>query len=579
MNGSLRVRLWLGMMSLAALSGAERAGAQTRADPCAGISVAVARFIGSCAQSDSVAPDTLLVRAGLNPTIHFRAVEFPIPGEPGAKLFVWTADIRFAFIESPHWDRFGMTYAGRIGWIDRTAQETPFHIDTCTALSNVFRLRSTDALLFSDRFDQSIGKVNSYFQRRWRAFLVSDSTTPLEVVLRTLRRDAGSLTGAVLTNPRLRDDRISFEWWKRFAAVNSRLAKTAFAAPSIRDNAERLVAIADAPALRYDWDFQEEVSERLRALAPSLAADPAPVSEALALHLFWASAHRPRYAAVIASLLQGKPPTSTRIVMALEAYPFYGRAGAPPMRDSLRRLGTSATAELLTALDRVQRGEMSATPLLNVLYQDIPMGTSYWGITFAMSGLDERFPNERRYAVGRLAGDSATPDTIIDLLLRSIRVRPDNQIAGWMISNRKVEQNEKWLRELAALDPTWYGTTPEVAAQLFARLTALPPPPTLPWRPRPPPRRCLARDERSDLLAATLNEAPALSESDSLCARLSAALDSLFIVPIGFDSVYAFTTSRGYSAAFPPPRSGISVTLVTFDSMFVERARRSVFIP
>jgi len=66
---------------------------------------------------------------------------------------------------------------------------------------------------------------------------------------------------------------------------------------------------------------------------------------------------------------------------------------------------------------------------------------------------------------------------------------------------------------------------------------------------------------------------------DSLCRRALAALDSTFSLESKTDSIYLFADRGNYFASIRPFRVQIDVTLVQYDSAFVERGRRIVRIP
>jgi hypothetical protein len=89
----------------------------------------------------------------------------------------------------------------------------------------------------------------------------------------------------------------------------------------------------------------------------------------------------------------------------------------------------------------------------------------------------------------------------------------------------------------------------------------------------------MGMDAWGQVLASSFTLTANIVADDSLCARASAALDSIFILATVRDSLYLFTVGSFFAAAKLPPRAGMSVTVVRLDSAFVERSRRSVTIP
>lgn len=586
-------------LSVALLCGASAARAQAAHDGCARLSIAIARFVPSC---PGPAPESTATKPTLNSALEYQILEFPARSAPPAVFFLWSASFRGVHEMYPL-ERMGLWYGARIGWFTNDEPSNPYGIVPDTLVARQFALRASDSALFSEALDRELS-AQPAIRTYWRKLLVRDPSTPLDVVLRTVQRDAPSLAVATLSNPRLREDSISFDWWLRFAPVHCEFWNAAILAPSIRDSADRLVAIADVPAARFDGRFQADVTARVNALAPTLAAIAKPASDALALYLYRSHTPDPHCAATSDLPLVPTPPYRGNLILALVASPTFRCSRMRAAQDSLARKRTNRNAVLIRAIAEISAGRLAPNPLLGLLDNFQQAGAGNWPVTDAVSTLDERFAPERVAATRWLASDSLTPDSLLALLFRTLRVRANWRLAQALEENARVMRDSTYLLELAALDPVAYRQVPQIGGWALARMRGKPPPlrvpPPLPPHsmsrpqrdvdlhpppPPPPPRRrqwpghCLERDAWSDKLATANGEAPALVADDSVCTRLSAALDSVFIIPITADSIYAFTSGAHYLAALAPPRAGMDVTVVKFDSTFAEISRRKVHIP
>ncbi len=218
--------------------------------------------------------------------------------------------------------------------------------------------------------------------------------------------------------------------------------------------------------------------------------------------------------------------------------------------------------------------------------------------------MDERFSVVRDAALIALATDASTPDSVRSLLVRDLSVRRNYALAGALVTSSKRRNDSVTLMQIAQLDPANYGG-PVRDAGMAMRVVAgfrdpPPPPPHPPQRPDPglpagpaappaPPRRmapppptrtlCLATDDSSGALSRAVGEHAKMAVSDSLCWRATTALDSAFTLANVWTANYLFSARGRFFAARRPVRPDVDVTLIEFDSAFVERGQRTVRVP
>jgi hypothetical protein len=138
------------------------------------------------------------------------------------------------------------------------------------------------------------------------------------------------------------------------------------------------------------------------------------------------------------------------------------------------------------------------------------------------------------------------------------------------------------------------GVTAKQAREHLAILESTGPPSSaIPHSPPPPPQtptapapswyaesgvidKSPAPDDWSEELRGALGSGAQLPSGDTLCIRAAGALDRAFERPEGRDSAYIFAVTEGFAMAFPASRPNADVTLVQFDSAFIERSRRIV---
>jgi hypothetical protein len=518
-------------------------------------------------------------------------------------LTVFTATATYPVPWEPEVRRYGLVYGDRIGWLDQDRR-----VLEPGATARSFPLRAGDEHLLSEAFDSVLAGARGA-RRAWRAFIVASPATPARDILRFLRKDAGWLTASALTNPVLLNDSLPFALRLRFAAVDARLALAAMALPSVRDDPVRLVAIADLPQYRANDAVLDSVHARLRAIAPLFTATASKMSEAVSLHVLVGCLGAVACDPMLHALITERSAASNRALLALATACTPTHRGASAAEEALGRLGTSATVELLAGIQRAPRGTLIES--FPYLMLKCGAGAGRWRALDAASRLDERFRSARRLALMALVGDASTPDSVLRLIAAWLALRPDPPLAWQLLQNPGVITDSAMLTVLASLDPVVYRETSIDAHYRLNRLLnrvaspprlhlppppppspparraappapaghrPLPPPPPLPPMP-PRPNRCLGAVGWSASFDVTLVGNASPMTGDALCARLSAALDSLFLNPFVSDSVYALASGSGFIAAKPPIRPGVSVTVVTLDSLFVEVSRRRVAIP
>jgi len=471
--------------------------------------------------------------------------------------------------------RTGVRYGHRIGWI----------VVDDASKGKRFPLRSTDSFLFSDSLDARLRGVG-IVAPLLRAFVVANAATPFETLVRVVGRDAGTLERYALENSVIiSDTTIPFALRLRLAAMSDTLAAAAVELPNVRANPERLAQIADLP--RYRWvgsTAADRAHERLAALMPSLVKNAKTLSERAALHAYMGLSFFSRMDTLNARLLHGLSPQRNPAFFAVYAT----RSASPGDTDvafarmALRRLGSSPEGELLRTIERVRANELPGHLPEFILARTAPWS---WRVVDAISRLDERFLRVRNEAALALAASSATPDSVVMLLAQELPRHRDEALALQLLWRATSDTSSlEVLYSLTELDSAKYRIVPEARIKLKMlerhRAPALdapsPPRPSVAIAPSARSRdpQCRAPDDWSEQIRRAAGADAIVL--DTLCARAIAALDTAFELPTYYDSAYVLRVVDGYVAAFPPARPDADVTLVRFDTAFVERSRRVV---
>jgi hypothetical protein len=519
--------------------------------------------------------------------------------EPARRLTIFTASIPAPSHYQSGWDRIGLVYGDRIGWM--SAVQRPDWAgarDSSAAVGPLFPLRSTDEYLFSETLDSALG-ANPYLQFQWHAVLAGSPATPPDVVLRILRKDAGRYTPVVLANPRIAGDSLPFDLRLGFAEVNQELALAAIALPSVRLDPERLARIAALPRYRSNERVLSVTHARLRDLRVELAAKASRLSQGAAIQSYFACAGAGADGCpeTLEALIARRSLRVNRVVLALAATCRTESPDPAAVRKALKTLGASVDEVLILSLKRVQRGELPQS--LPFLMLNCGSGTLHWRILDAMSRLDERFSVVRDASLIALASDESTPDSVRVLLARDLAVRRNYALAGALVESSKHRRDSTTLLEISQLDTTRYLGPVRDARRALRTFAGINDPPHRPPRPpgppnpswpsvqpsrpqRPPsPTRtvCLGVDDWSGALSRAIVGFDSLVASDSICWRATTALDSAFTLGDDWSANYLFSGGGRFFAARRPIRPDVDVTLVEFDSAFVERGRRLVHIP
>ena len=359
--------------------------------------------------------------------------------------------------------------------------------------------------------------------------------------------------------------------------------------PSMRNDPERLARIADLPMYRTGGQAAGRVLEQLERLMPSLAANAQTLSERASLHAYMALSMDSD--SLRSQLLRRLPPTRSRTALALEAIRSPSSRGSDVAfaHRVLSQLGTTPECELLDAIRRVQAGELPGSLPRFMLSGELRLP---WRVLEVISRLDERFAPARDRATLELAAAPSTPDSVLYVLWEGLSRHRDPALAERLLDKATADRSRTLLGALTDLDSSWYGTVVQRAREQVTRLErdytphhVLHRPALLPWEPRAAPDtlapgawmqgdQCLAPDDWSEQLRRTIGRDARLLAGNWLCVRAAEALDAAFEIPVRYDSAYVFSDAHNYVIAFPPSRPDANVTLVRFDTAFVERSRR-----
>ncbi len=547
-----------------------------------------AAHLGHCPPMEPLIAD--FVRRANLPSVHW--IE-PIYEDSARQLTVFS--VAYGGACDIYSTRTGVRYGSRVGWIELD--------DLCQSMEKLdsmhrnvpwFLLRSSDSYLFSDTL-AALLKGGKRADEFWSLFVLRQPATPFDVIVREVRNDPHRLALVALDNPTVRNsDAVPFEARLRLGALEDTLAAAMVTLPDVRSNPERLVAITDLPYYRTGEGLAAmRVEQQLQALIPLLVAKVEALSERAAVHAYMAgkSAGNPDTMGI--ALLHGPFPERRKLVLALETV----RTWESRPRDSafaravLARLGSTPEHELLAAVQHVRNSSQfgSLPELMLSDYLHMP-----WPVLEAITRLDERFRHSRNRAAIKLASEPSAPDSILEVLANGLSHGRDPVLAERLLQRHPfADTSRALLRALGAMEQVQYGVVAKQARERLARLELQGAPTSAPLEPLPPPPtptrsaprwsgeygqtdQCLAPDSWSEQLGRSIGVEAELLAGDSLCIRAAAALDRAFELAERRDSAYVFGVMNGFVLAFPPARPDADVTLVRFDSAFVERSRRVV---
>lgn len=517
---------------------------------------------------------------------------YPLLEDSSMRLTFFSVTYGDAFEIHPR--RMGVRFGSRVGWID-TADlcETMPTLDSMQRAESCFPLRTSDAYLFSDSL---AARLHNAWDAGdfWRVFLLRNSATPFSVVVREMRHDPRNLAGVALGNPLLFRDTIPFALRLELAALEDTLAAALVHTPGVRTDPERLAQIMNIPKYRSGEGLAAwRVTQQLQTLMPSLVTDASQLSEGAALQVYIAEESAVTWDSMRMTMLHTLSPSQSRVILGLAAEREWNppAASAGFARARLSELGTTTERELVGAVRRVRNGELPGNLPAFMLSSLVH---APWSVLDEISRLDERFRPIRARAALRLAVESSTPDSVIGLLTEGLSRHADPALAQQLLQRPHADTSRVLLRAVSHLESIMYGVTAKQAREHLAILEpngppssairrSPPPPPPTPTAPAPSwyaqsgaTDQCLAPDDWSEELRGALGGGAQLLSGDTLCIRAAGALDRAFELPEGRDSAYIFAVTDGFAMAFPPVRPNADVTLVYFDSAFVERSRRIV---
>ncbi|MEO6211126.1 MAG: hypothetical protein ABIQ10_13500 [Gemmatimonadaceae bacterium] len=488
--------------------------------------------------------------------------------------------------------RTGVRYGSRVGWIELD--------DACLPMSTIdsmqhdvpwFRLRPSDSYLFSDSLATRL-KNGSRADEFWHLFLIKNVATPFDVIVREVRVDPHRFALVALQNPVVAlSDTIPFNARLKMAALEDTLAGTMVQLPSVRDDPERLTQITDLPLYRTGEGLAaSKVYMRMRELLPSLIARVQTLSERAALRVYMVEELSVSSDSLRSALLHALTPKQRRVPLALAATGSWNsrRADSIFARETLEHMGTHSEREMRNAILRVRKNELPGS-LPTFIMSDVVHAP--WSILDLISHLDERFRPARNVAALKLASAPSTPDSVISVLTDGLSRHRDPALAQRLRERPHADTSRALLRALSDLESIMDGKAAIDAREKLAKLeqanpsSVAEPHETSPLAAIPvdtnthaqdawmSTEQCRTPDDWSEQLRNNIGHGARLLTGHLFCNRAAAALDSAFELPAANDSVYVFGVGHDYVMAFPPSRANAEVTLVRFDSSFVERSR------
>jgi hypothetical protein len=544
-----------------------------------------AERLGHCPPMATLLTD--LVRHSNLPQVHWID---PIYEDSTHQLTLFTVAYGKAIDIYP--TRSGLRYGSRVGWLDLDPRShSPS--DTARRADPSFPLRTSDAYLFSDSLAARLSGARNAAEL-WTLFILRQPTTPFDAIVREVRKDPHRFALVALDNPTVTSDTVPFDLRLKLAALEDTLAAAMVGLSSVRDNPERLAQISDLPMYRSGGGLAAmRVREQLWRLAPSLVARAKTLSEPTALHVYMMEESAGTMDSLRFALLHALPLSRVRVILALAAVrALESRSGEVAFaRATMARLGTTSERELTDAVERVRIGELPGV-LPEFMLSDALRPP--WRALDAISRLDERFKHARARAALALAAASSAPDSVIKVLGEGLWRHHDPALAERLLERARADTSHALLRAVAELDSAWYG---QVAQAALERLASLRPPEPRDLTKHHPARfhysppsapdstapgswmagdQCLGPDDWSEQLGHAVGGDAQLLAGHWLCVRAAAALEQAFDLPEAHDSVYVFGVGDGFELAFPPSRPNAAVTLVRFDTTFIERTRHVV---
>jgi hypothetical protein len=256
----------------------------------------------------------------------------------------------------------------------------------------------------------------------------------------------------VAQNERLGDPATSWPNLTALAALSPEVAQAVLQRPDVRDNPERVYAIAQLPEYRGSSTMQYLVRQQFRTFGPVLVSDPQ-TPEQMLLQLFYSIQGDSRDTAVMRALYEHRGTRRSSTLMTLFASAVRREPAdlAKHAREKLPGLGLETVEEAKLAFIRRVRTD-STLPALT-FSQAASLAGIDWRLLAELYQIRGRDSATERMVRETLARSPA-PLPLLRELAESLRTDPQYGIAASLLTNYTAAKDPRILKIIAGLDTT-----------------------------------------------------------------------------------------------------------------------------
>lgn len=358
----------------------------------------------------------------------------------------------------------GLLYRGRIGWIvPGQSGYTVAEADSVARTAELFPLRASDSFLMSAQLLDSMDKRIPGLGRDFRGFLARSEVTPISVLRRLVQQEPR--WNGVVQNGRLADPASSWADLTALAALSPEIAETVLVRPDVRDNPDRVYAIAQLPEYRGSWTMQRIVQRQFRSFGATLLANP-DTPEYMLLELFLSMRGDSRDVGLMGALYRHRGSQRSRTLMTLFAATVQYQQDSLTVRarERLPGLGLETFEEAKLALVRRVREDTTLPPL--VFADAASIAHTDWQLLRELYQIRGRDSVAERY-VRQFTASSQAPLPILRELAESLRRDPQYGIASGLLGNPAAKRDRRILEIIAGLDSRTVHNLPAWADSLL----------------------------------------------------------------------------------------------------------------